>query len=139
MDSKKDSMNAGGHKKARMDTSEAREDDSTKGCFGLADFIAPACAQFLGVRSLSRFSVTCSRNKAVAEKEVERRKECIAVIENKVMQLLGTKRSGKKMEQIKPDCAPSRADFSEAKKLVTTAKVRSYVNLSYIHCNIHFI
>ena len=118
-------MNVGGHKKARMDTSEAvGKDGGTKGGFGLADFIAPACAQFLGVRSLSRFSVTSSRNKAVVEKEVERRKECIALIENKVMQLLGTKRSGKKMEQINPDNVISRADFLEAKKLVNDAKVR---------------
>ena len=104
-------MNAGGHKKARMDTSEAVGKDSSSGGFGLADFIAPACAKFLGVRSLCRFGATSMTNKAVVEKEVQRRKECIGVIENKVMQLLGTKRSGKKMEQINPDNVISRADF----------------------------
>ena len=124
-------MNAGDNKKARMDTSEARK-DGTKGGFGLADFIAPACAQFLGVKSLCRFGATSMTNKAVVGKEVLRRKECTAVIENKVMQLLGTKRSGKRMEQINPDNVISRANFLEAKKLVNDSKVRSVcVNLSY--------
>ena len=90
--------------------------------FALADFVVPKFVQYLGVRSLVRFGATCSSHQHVVSTEVERRKKCVIDIEKEVMQLMGTRVSGKKMEQINTDSAPTRENVMRAKELVDTAK-----------------
>lgn len=83
-----------------------------KNGFALADFVAPAVAQFLGVRSLVRFGAVCKSHKVAVTKEVTRRKECIADIEDKVKQLMGSQ----------PESVPTSENVIAARKLSDNAK-----------------
>ena len=53
-------------------------------------FIAPAVVQYLGVRTLFCFGATSKSNKAVMDKEIERRKAEIADIEMELKTLMGS-------------------------------------------------
>lgn len=57
--------------------------------FGTTGFVPTAVVQYLGVRSLVRFSATSKSNKAVADKEVGRREEEIANIKKQLKILMG--------------------------------------------------
>ncbi|KAL3788152.1 hypothetical protein ACHAW5_006600 [Stephanodiscus triporus] len=70
-----------------------------------ADFIAPEVVQFLGVRSLVRFGAACKYHALVVSKEVERRKKCIADIEDEVVRL---------MSATTPLGVPTRTSYSRA-------------------------
>jgi len=73
------------------------------------EFIAPLVVQFLGVRSLIRFSMTNKmHNKEVLSNEIARRKQCIAVAETEVKDLLGNN---------DPEFVPLREDVEKAKKI----------------------
>lgn len=53
-------------------------------------FIVPTVVQFLGVSSLVRFGATCKSFRVAVSKEVARRKECIASMENEVARLIAS-------------------------------------------------
>ena len=89
---------------------KARSDDNS--AFGLADFIAPTVAQYLGVRSLVRFGATSKPSTLVVNEEAQRRKTRIAEIEEEVKWLMGPQ----------PESVPSRANVTAAKKLAGIAK-----------------
>lgn len=67
------------------------------GPLGLADFISPAVAEFLGVRSLVCFGATSKSNRLTATKEVERRKMRIAEVEVDVLRLMTSQKQTAKL------------------------------------------
>ncbi len=98
--------------KRKMIQGSADSTNGSGGSLALADFIAPAVVQFLGVRSLVQFGATCESYQDVVQEEVKRRKACIAVFEAEVKSLMG--------EQ--PGSIPLRANVLAARNLVETAK-----------------
>ena len=100
MDNINHQAGGGGQKRARMDTPAPSKVDNCTNKFALADFIAPAVVQYLGVRSLVRFSSVCTSYKAVVSNEVDRRKAEIIAIEAKVKELMGAQ----------PENVPARAN-----------------------------
>ena len=77
----------------------------------LGEFVAPAVAQFLGVRCLVRFGATCKAHGEVVTAEVVRRKERVASIEAEVASLLGPQ----------PETIPLRANVNAARELSAQA------------------
>ena len=99
--------------KARIDGSVTSPREESKNGLAISDFIAHAVVQFLGVRSLVRFGAACKSHALVVSREVERRKGCIAAVENEVMRL--TMRG---LERQSPPGVPTRQSISTARKMV---------------------
>ncbi len=70
-----------------------------------SDFIASEVVQYLGVRSLVRFGASCKYHALVVSREVERRKKCIADIEDEVVRMMST---------MQPSGVPTRLAYSRA-------------------------
>mgnify|MGYP006969983384 CR=1 FL=1 len=73
---------------SRASASASTSESEDFGPLFLADFISPALAQFLGVRSLVCFGATSKSNRSAVPKEVGRRKMRIAEAEVEVARLM---------------------------------------------------
>lgn len=80
--------------------------------FNLADFIAPEVAKYVGVRSLVRFGATSKYNFMVMTNEIDRRKKCVAYIEEEVVRLMTCSH---------PFHIPSLSEYSRASAAATYA------------------
>jgi hypothetical protein len=87
--------------------------------FVLCDFIALAVVEYLGVRSLVRFGATSKSHREVVFNEIMRRKEVIALIEEDVSALIGSRDEVMKSKLVRFNIP--RVDVNEARALVHTA------------------
>lgn len=67
--------------------------------FRLANYIAPMVVKFLGVRSLVSFGATSKCQRRTMQNEVNRRKECIAVVEVEVTRLMASAKQSAKLSK----------------------------------------
>jgi len=89
-------------------TNDTDKDTNPDDLFGISSFIAPTIVQFLGVRSLIRFGITCKYHKVVMLGEVERRRKQIVAVEVEVAKLIAPR----------PDAVPTRMNVIAATNLV---------------------
>jgi hypothetical protein len=87
--------------------------------FVLCDFIIPTVLEYLGVRSLVRFGATSKSHKEVVLNEVIRRRKVVALIEEDVSALIGSRDEVMKSKLIRFNI--TRNDVRKAKALVYTA------------------
>lgn len=98
----------------RLET-KADEDSS----FVICDIIAPIVVEFLGVLSLVRFGATSKSHRVVVLNEVMRRRKVVALIEEDVSNLIGSRDEMMKSKLIRFNIP--RNDVRKAKALVYTA------------------
>lgn len=104
------------------------------GILGGSEFISPLVVQYLGTRSLLRFSSTNTQNKSIVSNEISRRKKRIEEIKIRIPELLrGQIPSKRGMSRL--DKPLRRADVLEARRLCDEVKRLIDSELVWFDCS----